>query len=991
MNKELVLMQFHSKDLILFILLVLFAQYCNAQFHQNLDSLDITIDSTLSTNYTPKSGVHHSNYKNDSNVFHSGEHYLSSVDATRIMQTKTPGLLVNANAFTPGASSSTILRGYRSIIGENEPLIIFDGMPIDNSNWGSEVGGVDQSNRLIDINPNDIESIELIKSAAGRAKYGIAGGNGVIIITSKKGGQNSPKISVRSSLTIDQLSSMPALQNIYAQGRQFDGERIYRGPETNEGFSWGPKISDLEYDGSDYDFDKNGRLVPIGSGNGNAANTYDHLDFFQDGISNNINANIKGGSDVLQYFVSAGYNNQQGVIPKNKYTRYNAFSNIAYRPNNKLEIQGSVSLTSSQANRSQRGSNVKGIMLGLLRSSPSFDNSNNNSDPVNDITTYELANGNQRSYRSGIYDNPYWTINKNAYNDNVRRNIINLNTNYSIFQNLELRLSLGSDQYIDERNGGIDINPGRDVGSAFENKITHATQNVDASLHHKKEINGLELNTSLGINYNGIKRSFDLQRVTTLLSSNNLSITNGLDLTSSFTEIDRKRLGGYIFVDASYNNLLNVNASLRQDDSNHFGANTNGFSSYGLGVGLELNRIFSNQRYTPKHQLLLHGSVGRFGNDIAEGFNNTLFTTTSNIGGDGLIDNVIISGPEISIDGINNKLTAETNTTVDIGIDFKSENEKYQIGILFYKEVSSGVLLETETASSSGVSSLIENIGSIENYGLEVSIGVNLLDSKTYNWNASIAFSKNTNKVTALNNTENTIRLAGFTSTNTAAIVDQEYGVIFGSRFLLNDNDQLVIDDDGFPLAELDRVVGNPNPDWTMYINNTVTINDKINITADIDIKSGGDVWCGTCGILNYFGTSEVAASEVGTTQLFQGVTTSGQPNTVEAQLAPSEGDSNNFYRVRYAFGGLSEMSTFDASWIRLRTISIDYNISDLLKVNAISDFSIGLFARNLFVITDYPSIDPETSLVGNNTARGLEYFNNPGSRQIGAVINLTF
>ena len=973
----------------------LLSQSVNGQFNQEIDSIynGVLADIDTSDFLRNTLSLHHSNHINDVTVFDSQKDYLNNIDATRIMQSKSPGLQINANSYTPGASSSIVLRGYRSILGSNEPLIILDGMPIDNIEWGNGLGGVDQSNRLIDINPNDIESIELIKSAVGRAKYGIVGGNGVILITSKKGNQSKPVISIRTSFTINKLSSMPELQNTFSQGRQFDGIRTHRGPDFTEAFSWGPAISDLEYDGnSTFLFDKNGRLVNKGTGNGQQANTYDPLEFFQSGLSSNINASITGGSKLLQYYASVGYNNQQGVIPTNKFNRYNVFGNVEYSPLDKLTISGSVSINSNSANRSQKGSNVKGVMLGLLRTSPTFDNTNMASDPVNDPTAYEFDNGNQRSFRSGIYDNPYWTINKNPHEDNVTRSILNLKVNYNLLENLDLTLELGNDQYLDERIGGIDINPGRDVGSAYENTTEYNSQNSEVALHHVgAPLANLQLNTTVGINYNTIKRSFNLQQATSLKSANNVSISNGTDLSSSFIEMDRKRFGTVLALDATYNEYLHLDANVRQDYSNRFGEDTNGYLSYGFGLSFELdNFIFSTEDSEVPH-IVLHASRGKFGSDINAGNTMTTFSPTTTIGGDGFLGASVVNSPELNNSGVNPKLTAETTIVNDIGVDFKAYDGKYQFGILLYKEESSGLLINRSTALTTGISNIIENSGALENNGFEVSLGVNVVNTKKYKWNFSLAFNKNINKVITINDVENSIQLSGFTNTHTVAMAGEEYGTIIGSGFLLNDFGQLVVNNEGFPVSANNVKVGNPNPDWTMYVNNSIAINDKINISASIDIKSGGDIWCGTCGTLDYFGRTQRAASEVGQSIFFQGVTLDGQVNAVEAQLAPSNGNSSTFYRVRYGFGGLSEMSIYDASWIRLRTVSVDYDISGIFKSNRIKDFTIGIFANNLFVMSDYPSVDPETNLFGNSGTRGFDYYNNPGTRQIGVVVNLTF
>ena len=979
-----------SKILLSLFSLLMLTTNMEAQFNQNFDTLDVAPEAKIDKDHKINHRYHESHYRGDDKLFDSNTDQITVSDATRTMQSQTAGLIVNANSFTPGASTSSILRGYRSLLGNNEPLIILDGMPIDNSQWGKFSGGTDQSNRLIDLNSNDIESIEVIKSGAGRAKYGIVGANGVISITSKRGKSQKPIISVRSMLSLDQVSTLPALQNKYAQGRQSNGERVYRGPETGEGFSWGPELSTLEYDGSDYDFDSNGRLVAQGTGNGIPANSYDPTEFFQSALSNNISANISGQHNNLNYFASAAYNNQQGIIPKNQLVRYNFFTSLDYKVNDKLGISANAAINKTDTQRSQRGSNLSGIMLGLLRTAPSFDNSNMSSDPSNDLSAYELENGFQRSYRMGVYDNPYWSINKNLHNDNVTRSILNLKANYRLLDNLELVTSYGRDQFSDKRNGGIDINPGRSVGSAFESTNDFTSQNLEVSLQHVSEVySGLILHTSFATIYNSISRSLDTRTANALILPNDVSLSNGTNLNSTSDVIDRKRFGAMLAFDAAYNDFIFVDASIRQDQSNKFGKSTNGFLSYGIGIGVKL--IQNNSLESNVSNILLHGSFGRFGNDFSIGNTFSTFSPDNSISGDGFISANTTNSPQLINTGVNNNLIAESTAAIDMGIDLLFNDEKYKLGFLVYRESSTGLIVNKETASTSGIQSIFDNIGETENVGFEIAINAKIVDSKKYDWNLSLAFNKNNNIVIGTTENNNPIIQSGFSLTRTEAIVDEAYGVIVGTGFLRNENQQIVIDFDGFPLSENDLIIGDPNPDWTMYINNQFTLFDKLSISANVDIKSGGDVWCGTCGVLDYFGRSEQAASEVGQTVLFEGVNTVGGVNNIEAELAPASGDNNRFYRQRYGFGGLSSLSIYDASWVRLRNIAINYNFKDVLKSDLFSNFSLGVFANNLLVITDFPGIDPETNLLGNANSRGLEYFNNPGTKQIGLVLDVSF
>ncbi|WP_246054177.1 TonB-dependent receptor plug domain-containing protein [Antarcticibacterium flavum] len=216
------------------------------------------------------------------------------------LSSKAAGVNVVSSSGSVGASATIRIRGNTSINKSNSPLFVVDGVPIDNSNTGNSNAGADQSNRAIDINQADIASIDILKGTAAQTLYGLRAANGVILITTKKGIAGEPTISVTSTTQFSNVSQVPELQQEFAQGRPVNGVPTYRGPETGESFSWGPRISSLEYDGdTSYPYHRLGRLVPQGTGNGQPAEAYDHYDFFVTGILQDQNVSVRGGQIEL--------------------------------------------------------------------------------------------------------------------------------------------------------------------------------------------------------------------------------------------------------------------------------------------------------------------------------------------------------------------------------------------------------------------------------------------------------------------------------------------------------------------------------------------------------------------------------------------------------------------------------------------------------------------------------------------------------------------
>ena len=962
----------------------------------NLDTLEYSKSMLQKNKKVTVSGLYNSFHCSDSEVLSSELKEGRAYDATRIMQSKLAGLSISANSYTPGASSRMLLRGFRSFRNNNQPIVLFNGLPINNSEWNNSIGHTDQSNRLIDIDPNFIESIEVVKSMATRARYGLIGGNGIISIRTKKGHIGKPRITIKTSIGIDELSNTPLLQDTWAQGRTIAGEQIYNGPETMDGFSWGPEIKDLIYDGnSSYPFDKNGQLIPANGNNGKAANVYNPLDFFQNAIGSNVSLQFAGGKNKLDYLFLASSNNQKGVIPTNQYDRYNLSSAINYKASDKLSMQLNAQVTKSIAHRSIKGSSVNGVMLGLLRTPATFDNSNGLSDPVNDSNAYELSNGAQRSFRSGVYDNPYWSINKNKHRDDVSRLIANISGQYQLSEKLSFLINLGSDGYLDFRKGGVDINLDFHEGRAYSRKANYNAQNIDASAVYKiKKSELLSIESTLGFNYNQRKTNFEVVEGFSLRSSNNVTIENLENIDTYNSLLDFKRAGGVLSIDLRFKNYLNVTGNLRQDYSNKFGADTNGFTSYGLGADLSINDLIASDDTGGENdpiKFLLHTSFGRFGNDFGIGNGLGAYIDAS-IDGDPFISSNSISGFVPNDLVANKKLTSEEIVAFDAGLDITTQNKRLNFSIVYYNEQSNGLILRAPIANSSGHSSLMSNLGSMSNEGFDISLYFEPLRKENFSWALNLNFNKNQNVVESLDDFNSEIFLSGFIGTRAAAVINQPYSVILGRAFERNDDGKMIIGADGFPLlGAANEVLANPNPDWTLFVNNTFKVGKRISLKGIVDIKQGGEMYCGTCGTLDYFGRSQRSADERGVVIIFDGVTESGAVNTKPVELAPSDGNQDQFYRVRYGFGGIGEMSIYDASWVRLRSLSVQYDLKDLIKLKILNQLAVTVFAENLILITNYPGIDPETNLTGNNGGIGIDYYNNPGIRRYGLTLKASF
>lgn len=931
---------------------------------------------------------------------------VNLVDA---LNSKVAGVSVVSSSGSPGASSNIRIRGSISILGSNSPLFVVDGVPIDNSSVGNDVDGVDQSNRAIDLNPNDIASLTVLKGAAATALYGVRAANGAIIVTTKRGSEGKPRVSISMAYSADEVNKLPARQNTYAQGRVSGGVPIYRGPTTAEGFSWGPLISDLEYDGVPTEFDRNGSLVPAGTGNGQPANAYDPYDFFQTGNTYDLNASVAGGTDKVRYYISGGRLESTGVVPNSTFARTSFRVNTDADLTDKLNIGMSANFVNSGGDRVQRGSNLNGVMLGLLRTTPTFDNANGVSDPVNNEEAYVLANGDLRSYRNGIYDNPYWTVNRNPFRDNVNRLIGNVSANYKFTDELTLGYKLGIDTYTDQRNSAFDIqtNAFRPVpGEVRQSKITQEDLNSDLTLNYNTYLNDdVSLNVLAG--YNVFQTRYNNQE--TIGTTNSIPqfyhISNTTDL-QAFEFIERRRIHGvYLTADVGLYDFLFLNVTARNDWSSTLPEDNNAYQSYSASLGFAFSELMDN-----KPSWFDYGkarvSYGVVGLDAPIYATNNVFTQAES-GGDGFFNNQVeypafgVNAFERDEDLGNPNLRPETTSTFEVGGEFKFFKGRLGFDVTYYDAQSTDVILPLEVSAASGFARFFTNVAEISNVGLElVADATPVRLSNGFEWNIAANFTAMENTVEALAEGVDNYGLNGFTSTSADLVAGLPYSVIFGDAFQRTEDGELIIGSNGWPLQDdTRRALGDPNPDWTMGLRNTFSFKG-LTLSALLDFRQGGDTWCGTCGIMDYFGTSALSADERGDVVVFDGVVNTGSdenptyvPNTQAVALASADPAASytSFYRVRYGFGGISEMSIFDTSWLRLRELSLSYALPKSILGDSFDSVVISLAGRNLWLNTDYPGVDPETNLTGDSNGYGLDYFNMPNTRSYTASVKLKF
>jgi|UPI00068A3083 TonB-linked SusC/RagA family outer membrane protein len=928
----------------------------------------------------------------------SGNAVSASGEANMVsgLSAKAAGIQVINSSGAAGASSYIRVRGQSTFTqNDNQPLFVVDGVPINNSQLLTQDlrAGVALSNRAIDINPDDIESVTVLKGGAAAALYGTRGANGVILITTKKGAFNRPfQIEYSGSVEILEVNKLPKLQNEYAQG--FGGQLRLFG-QSNSQFSWGPRISDLG-------FLPNGQLTDVDSlmvpGSKGTAKAYDPYEFFQRGSRINNSVSLSGGNDRTSYALSIANLTENGVIPLNTFQRTTVRLSGGARVSNSLKVSASANYANSGGRRIQQGSNTSGLMLGLLRTPPSYDNSNGVKDPT-DEKAFLNPDGTQRRYFTG-YDNPYWTINRNPFFDNVNRLQGNVQIDYVPVEWLSVMWRLGTDFYQDRRTQIIARQSRTAVnGRLLEDNYKYHEWNSDLIVTARYNYERLKTQYLVGWNLN--QRLLD----NVFVQGDNLAVEEFYNLSNASTiiasqGIDRRRIAG-IFgeVQLSWDDQHFITLTARGDQASTFGD----VSTVIFYPSASYSWLFS-ETLGLNEGLLSRGkfraSWARVGLEPAFGSNRTYYSRASSLSG--WIDGIQFpfrgaTGFTLGNTAGNPALGPEFTTTTEFGLDLGFFDNKLNLDVTWYDKLSTDLIVAVPVASSSGFNQLFQNIGRMRNRGWEISANYRIFENNNWGVDLGAVYTWYRNKVLELAPGVDVINLPwGFFGANQRLMVGEAYGTLFGDDWQRDADGNVLVDANGYPIYSPTEVkVGDPNPDWLLGITGGVTYkNWTLNMVWDI--RRGGDIWNGTRGALYYFGThADVGGDRNGTIvfndvvkgnsgvyapgTIINGEDVSGKPNTTPIP--------NN--HLSYAFGPLSGFTGAsrpfieDGSWVRLRQLTIGYTLPNKVFEGSkfIKGLSINFTGRNLLLFTKYTGIDPETNLSGATNSQGADYFNMPNTR----------
>lgn len=867
---------------------------------------------------------------------------------------KAAGVQVIGTGGTPGASSKIIIRGVNTILGSSDPLIVVDGVPIDNTTsqtsagdnpFNANLSGINNSNRALDINPEDIENVTVLKGPAAAALYGERAGNGVIIYTTKKGKAGKGLgIDYTTSLAIDKVSQLPARQSKYVQGTSGTATAI--NPNTPQ--SWGPSAQQLG--------------LPM----------YDNVgNFFKEGLTFTNNISFYGGDDKATYRASYGNVTQTGMIPETGLKRNTLRVVGDLKLNKDWKTGGSLQYTHTTNTLAQNGSNSSGVMLSLLRSVGNYD-----------LKNYMDSEGNNLNYISS-YDNPYFTVNENPATSDVNRVFGNMYLTYNPETWLSLTVKGGIDAYSDYRKQVYAISSnGDNLGGIGEvafnninNKQFYADFLANGLLPLKSE--WLKINYTVGLNLRSSQNTDVFSRGKELAVRGLYNLSNATQLYTSNEErnIMSRALFGQLEFDIK--NQLFVTGSVRKEWSSTYGTDANSAIFPAASASWLLSNSFSLPEWATFAKLTYaYGEVG-----IAPTPYRTISTYSQPFMTDGFTDG--LSFPYNGINGMavsgrlgNQQLKPERVLGHEVGLNTKFFENRLTFDINLYYKTSKDLLIDVPLPQSSGFAVVYQNAAELVNKGIEVEFGYDVFEKRNpFQWNINLNWAKNENRVTDIAGNLDEISIeTAFGSIGYYAVKGQPLGSFYGTKWQRNADGQKIIGTDGLPVLQNEiGNLGNSAPKWTGGIRNTFSYK-RVTLSGLLDFRHGGAVYNGTLARLHNFGISGASADREHA-YVVEGVKQDGMPNDVAIT-------AKNYYQKYLGDGGgAAEEAVTDVNWIRLRdvTLSYDFNVK---KISVFNSAQLSFTGRNLWLNTNYKGVDPETSLTGaGSRINGLDYFNNPGSK----------
>jgi TonB-linked SusC/RagA family outer membrane protein len=914
-----------------------------------------------------------------------------SVDAAQItqnrqtnvvnaLQGKVAGVTITSTGGAPGQGARILIRGINSldVSRDNQPLFVVDGIFLDNSTStiGSGAASRGASNRAADINPDDVETINILKGGAATALYGLRGANGVVVITTKSGKAGAFRANVSSTFGIENVDKYPEVQDKYTIG--FGG--VYNPQDFFP--SWGPTVEEAI------------KIDPT-----HPQKLYNHFrDAYKTGKQYQNNLSFSGGTDKVTFLTSIGHLRHEGVIP---FTNFNKLS-VRLNTNVKISPKFSVNSTLNYINSGGDRYNADRFNESLSYWSPRYD-----------VRDFLKADGTQNTYGNG---NPIYGAYTNKLRDNVNRLIGGLNFSYTPLKWLTLNYRAGLDTYSDSRIRTAPGPTGITGERLFEDNNLGFIYQYNTNFRAITSTFTASANTKIGQNLNTtVRLGHDLydRRIRSFgAEGNELTVYNYYDLRNAKTITpvqggeDYHLMGIFGELTLDYKDFLFLTLTGRNDVTSSLRAPNNSF----FYPSASLSYIFSQQFKLPEVISLgkLRASYAKIGKDASPYSTITGYSPYVQLpsGLTGFTRSALLGDPS---------LRPEFTDTFEAGVEMGFLNNRLGLDFTYYNSLSSDQIILVNVSSATGYERAAINSGSMRNRGIELILRATPVRTNKFSWDMNVNFSANRNKILSIREGLTEINYAsqsGYAnSTVTMRLVPgYAYGNLYGRSYqryyenaadanispVLDRNRPIVIGANGFPVINTtQKILGNSQPKWIGGFNNTFRYgNLTLNVLFDARVgqyryNQLGN-WFSAFGIAKY-------TEDRNDIKVFEGVLANGSPNTKPVWLGQGKGPDGEDYGIGYyrnIHRGVSENFVEDASWARLRSAGLTYSLPVSLFQNSsvIKNASVSVTGNNLAIWTNYSGYDPETSSTDSGSnVDGFTGFTYPAVRSFLFTLNLGF
>ena len=906
------------------------------------------------------------------------------------MAGRVPGLVVSQTAGGPSGSTRVILRGSTEMTGNNQPLYVIDGVPLDNTNYGSAgtAGGFDLGDGISAINPDDIENISVLKGPAASALYGSRASHGVILITTKKAnGKDSFSVEYNGTFTIDtQLAKWNNLQQVYGMGSN-GTYSIDAVSNTNK--SWGAKAdgsNSLKYfDGIERPY----LIIPDNTS-----------DFFRTGLTANNTAIISANSGNTGVRFTYTDIRSKDIVPKTHMSR-DIFNLRANTSLNKVDFDFSVNYTREDVkNRPALGDSKSNIGKNLMTLATTYDQKW--------LKTYQDQNGDYANWNGmDPYNvNPYWDIYKNTNNSKKDQFRFNGKAIWNINKHMKLQSTMGAElNWFTFEDFKAPSTPGFEAGRLQNSNFRNRMYNFEVLALYNNSWGDFDLNATLGGNV------YKVNNQTTIITAQDMQIRDVVNLMSfNETSIEpnsyRKQINSvYGAVNVGWKHMLYFDTTLRGDQSSTLPTGNNVY------VYPSFSGSFVFSQLTPFKDAMPYGKLrmswAQVGSDTDPYQLGLVYTKSK------------FTYPGYTIGYINNNTIPNKNlkptktNSFEIGLDMKFLKNRIGFDFTFYTQTSRNQIMAMASSWTSGYNYRLINAGEIENKGIEIALNTRPIEVKDFSWDLNLNFSKNNNKVKKLVDDMDMFELekAPWLDVQVAAKVGENFGSIIGPDFKRNENGDILINPQtGLPQYDKsNHVLGNASWDWTGGATTTLTYK-HLSLSAIFDVKVGGDLYSMSARAAYESGKSketllgregwykseeqrQAAGIAKGSSEWTPtgGFIAPGVIDNGDGTYRPNDIHINPEEYWMSVSRNAPSMFIYDNSYVKCREITLSYSIPKLLLKNTIKSLTLSLVARNPFIIwKNIPNIDPDSNY-NNTTGMGLEYGSLPSRRSYGLNVNVKF